>query len=103
MDEEAALLPDTALTAGDHAEVFLAPLAATITSFLDGTSSERLLGWAKWAFLSITLLGVLDLAHKSFWMLVGMGTGRSKGMSTNMWLKQTRKEVGKSQTKINQV
>lgn len=100
MDEEAALLPDTALTTGDHAEVLLAPLAATAKA-LDGTSAKRLLGRARRALLSITLLRVLDLAHKSFWMLVG--TGRRKGTGTNIGLKQTREEVEQSQTKMNQV
>lgn len=96
MDEEAALLPDTALTTGDRAEVLLAPLAATVTSVLDGMSSERLLGWAKWALLSITLVRVLDLAHESFWMLVGMDTGRGKGTSTNMWPGHTWRSFGEA-------
>lgn len=86
MDEEAALLPDTALTTGSHAEVLLAPLATT-TRALDGISAERLLSWTRWTLLSIILFRVFDLAHKSFWMLVGTGM--------NMWLKRTRKEVGK--------
>lgn len=102
MDEEAALLPDTALTTGDHAEVLLAPLVAT-TKALDGTPAKRLLGRARRALLSITLLRVLNLAHKSFWMLVGTGTGRGKGTGTNIGLKQTREEVEQSQTKMNQV
>ena len=46
MDEEAALLPDTALTPGDHTDILLAPLAAT-ARILDATWAERLLGWAR--------------------------------------------------------
>lgn len=101
MDEEAALLPDTALTPGYHTDILLAPLAAT-ARILDATWAERLLGWARWALLSITLIRVLNLAHKSIRMLMGTGTGRHKGTGTNIWLKRTRKEVGKSQMKVNQ-
>lgn len=101
MNEEAALLPDTALTLGDHAEVLFAPLAATARA-LDATWAERLLGWTGWALLSITLVRVLDLAYERIRMLVGTGAGRYKGTGMNIWLKRTRKEVGKSQTKVNQ-
>lgn len=102
MDEEAPLLPDAALTRGDHTEVLLAPLAAATRALDAAAGAERLLGWARWALLSIALIGVLDLAHEGIRMLVDTGRARHKGTATDIWLKRTRKEVGKSQTKVNQ-
>lgn len=97
VDEEAALLPDTALTTADHAEVLLEPPAAAAMA-PGATWAEGLPGWAGWGLLFITLLRVVDLAHKSLLMLAGMGTGKGTGTR----LKWTSEEVRQSQGKKNQ-
>lgn len=93
MDKETALLPHTTLTIGGRAQV-LAELAAT-TGAVGAAWAERLLSWARWAFLFVTLLlRFPHLAHDGILLLLGMGTstgtatgterGKDTGLSTRL-------------------
>lgn len=100
MDEEATLLPQTALTIAGHAHVLAQPAAAA--RVLDATRMEGSLSGARWALLFITIiLGVLDLVHNILLLAstgvgIGAGTERGKGTGTGSWLKWRRKKEKKS-------
>lgn len=88
MDEEAALLPKTAITTADHAQVLADPAAATTA--LGETWVEGLLNWARWAILFISLLTrFLEARHKNNFLLLlfVMGTGWGKVTGTVKRLK----------------
>ena len=101
MDEEAALLPAAGVTSGDHAAVLIAPPAAASRA-LEAAWPGGLPGWAGWAFIFLTLpqlllLRVLNVAHKSFWMLNDRDADTDRGTR----LKGMSKEVRTSQGKMN--
>ena len=69
MDKEVPLLPGTAFTIGDHAQVFAEPAAGTRP--LGETRAEGLLSWTRWDLFFITFLpSILDLTHKSILLLL---------------------------------
>lgn len=88
MDEEAALLPHAALATGDHAQVLPAPPAAATRTW-GSAGLDGLPGWARWALLFITVLGVLDVTHKSIRMLDSTDTGTVKVTCTGTRLKKS--------------
>lgn len=83
MDEEAALLPKTAITTADHTQVLADPAAAATA--LGESWVEGLLSWARWAVLFIILfIRLLEVIHKNIFLLllVGMGMGWGKVTGT---------------------
>lgn len=82
MDEEAALLPKTAITTADHAQVLADPAAAATP--LGESRVEGLLSWARWTILFITLLvRLLEVIHKNIFLLLLVGTGTGWGKVTD--------------------